>query len=49
MKHMRLQLPLLVLAVVAVAAGDPAADVANLLRTNARAFEQHDMKTLDKI
>ncbi len=49
MKHMWLQLPLLVLAAAAIAAGDPAADVANLLRANARAFEQHDMKTLDKI
>ena len=49
MKHAWLQLPLLVLAAVAAAAGDPATDVANLLRANARAFEQHDMKMLDKI
>src|SRR5947199_261307 len=49
MKCVWFPLPLLLLALLAAAAGDPAADVANGLRATARAFEQHDMKTLEKI
>src|SRR5437016_8318229 len=33
----------------ALASADPKTDVANVLRANARGFEQHDMKTLDRI
>ncbi len=40
---------LLVVGAVALAASDPKADVANVLRSNARAFEQHDMQTLDRL
>src|SRR5947208_4507482 len=49
MKRIWIACSLLVAGAAALAASDPKADVASVLRSNARAFEQHDMKTLDSL
>lgn len=48
MKRLLLSLSVLAFTTAAFASGDMD-DVANVLRANARAFEQHDMKALDAL